>query len=440
MGTYDPNDPEVAEVISRVKAGTIPVVYKISDGYLQAAWGNPTFDVRDGQLPEAYWHLRNEHPFHANFDASRLSQARGPFIGLFFKRDPNVPAVAGVNFAKLNSLGAYVRQISDTGWAQEPPTGTDDLYWNIVRFGVFEDGGPWTHYETPDTGDIEYSVDGGINWSATVPTTYSDVNGVRILEGTEWVVLPLFTSPEIPTTFNPWLQISAHDYVDAIPANGLMSFEITGVALNDLYSIGVRMDLTGGDLNLSSGEGWASTGRTHHAGDAPIGGIQLMPPSIEPVGNSAPPLGYRYIAAQSLETGTVVLTHTESTIAGSFPSINWQACYLAFVGYTLTALATVLPDDAADVSVNTYSTVDFDVGDILYVGAEQVEILTAPANNVFTVGRARNGTLHQLHNVGTLVRESVTENILRRAYVWETHNTIELGTRLGFIGLRKGVS
>ena len=63
-GTYDVNDPEVAEVIRRVKAGTIPVVYIINDPYLYLALGRQRGNiVRDDQLPAAYQHLRNQHPF-----------------------------------------------------------------------------------------------------------------------------------------------------------------------------------------------------------------------------------------------------------------------------------------------------------------------------------------------------------------------------------------
>ena len=66
-GDYDTEDPQVAETISRIKSGT-PVVYITYDNSLLVNLGQDrNVGVRDDQLPEAYHHLRDTHPFHANF-------------------------------------------------------------------------------------------------------------------------------------------------------------------------------------------------------------------------------------------------------------------------------------------------------------------------------------------------------------------------------------
>ena len=201
-GTYDVNNSEVAEVISRVKAGTIPVYYVISDYHLRQTLslprpsGAPSNAVLDSELPEVYHHLRNQHPFRTNYVVP--DKSRGPYIDIFYQRSVAAPtAVAVTSSPSMKASAAIENRVAHVeGWLLDPPTGTDTLYWNSVRYGVYSDHEPWTSADSVETGDIEWSVDHAATWLTVPPTDYATVTHVRVLNGSDYIGLPVRSDPD----------------------------------------------------------------------------------------------------------------------------------------------------------------------------------------------------------------------------------------------------
>ena len=174
-GEFDHTDPEVAEVIRRVRNGT-PVVYRIPDSDLLQRLGIDQNDgIRDDQLPETYHFIRDTHPFHANYVVP--DKSRGPYVDVFYQRAATAPAVTTVAYSGLESIGAYERRVQNDGWLLEPPTGADALWHSVVRYGVYASGEGWTHIEPAKSADINWSTDSGDTWLHTVTNRLRRRNG-----------------------------------------------------------------------------------------------------------------------------------------------------------------------------------------------------------------------------------------------------------------------
>ena len=88
-GDFDSTDPEVAEVIRRVRNG-LEVRYRLADNKLSLE--EQRIGSLDHQLPEAYHWLRDTHPFHSNFVTPNKS--RGPYVDVFYQRATTAPAIS----------------------------------------------------------------------------------------------------------------------------------------------------------------------------------------------------------------------------------------------------------------------------------------------------------------------------------------------------------
>ena len=432
-GDYDPEDPQVAETISRIKSGT-PVVYITGDSYLRARLGiDSRTGVRDDQLPEAYHHLRDTHPFHANYVVP--DKSRGPYVDVFYQRAATAPAVTTVAYSGLESIGAYERRVQNDGWLMEPPTGADALWHSVVRYGVYASGEGWTHIEPAKSADINWSTDSGDTWLHTVPTDYADVTDVRLRHNERWITVPVFVDPDHRS---PWVALSVHRDVLPLPLDSVLAMEVAGAALADLYQLGIRMDVMHPDGTiLRSGEAWISSDygrRSHHH---PFG-LEFIP--VAHLYDDAPPAPYRYIAAQDNLTGHVQIHHTGANIDRLPTTVS--AAYLSFGGFPTTALNQAMGDAETDTSFRTsIPNVGFRIGDILHIDDEQVRIA---ANNevpfraaVINVERAVNGTTRAAHVIGSVVRGVVREDALHQVHVWEEDNTLVARTRMSVLGLRR---
>ena len=429
-GTYDVNDPEVAEVISRVKAGTIPVIYIINDSYLNQALGLPRFNhVRDDQLPEIYWHLRNEHPFHTTFVAP--DKSRGPYIDIFYQRSVATPTAVASTFTEHESIGGFESRVRTEGWLLEPPTGTDTLYWNSVRYGVYADHEPWTSADSVETGDIEWSVDHAATWLTTPPTDYATVTHVRVLQGSDYIGLPVRSDPDPD---NPFIELAPHDLI-SLPTDGVSPREITGAGLRDLYQIGVRMDMydTSGDI-VVSGEGWLSTATKPSVGGDPSYGLQLLPASGFSDTSLPPASPYAYILSMDTDTGEVRIDHSDRGIL-SADYAGRAACYLTFAGFPVTTLHTAV--SAATTSIVVQNSTGMKNGDILFVESEQMRINGQVFGSTIDVTRGVNGTTAAAHISGVTIRGTVTQDMLHLVHLWEVDNTIPLRCRASIVGLKR---
>ena len=152
------------EVMSRVRNG-LEVFYNASRPALNARLGRTGYEyynVLDHELPEVYHHIRDTHPFHANYVAP--DKSRGPYVDVFYQRAAIAPTLTTAQFTGLESVGAYERRVENTGWLQTPPTGTDTLWYSVVRYGVYSTGVGWTDVEIARDTDINWSTDFGATW------------------------------------------------------------------------------------------------------------------------------------------------------------------------------------------------------------------------------------------------------------------------------------
>ena len=102
---------------------------------------------------------------------------------MFYQRATTAPAITTAQFTGLESVGAYERRVENTGWLQTPPTGTDTLWYSVVRYGVLSTGVGWTDMETASDTDINWSTDFGATWLSDLPADYDDVTDVRVRYG-----------------------------------------------------------------------------------------------------------------------------------------------------------------------------------------------------------------------------------------------------------------
>ena len=220
-GTYDATDPEVAEVIKRVRNG-LEVVYVIRDAALNTSgWAATTVSsmmFMTTNCPKPTTYLRDTHPFHANFVAER-DKSRGPYVDVFYQRATAAPALTTAMFTGLESVGAYERRVENTDWLQTPPTGNDTLWYSVVRYGVLSTGVGWTDVEIARDTDINWSTDFGGTWQSFLPADYDDVTDVRVRYGTVWTDIPVFVDPD---TNSPWLTLSVHNDIVPLPTDGLI--------------------------------------------------------------------------------------------------------------------------------------------------------------------------------------------------------------------------
>ena len=231
-------------------------------------------------------------------------KARGPYVDVFYYRGTTAQALPTVSFSAVESVGAYDRRIDHTGWTLVPPTGTDTLWYIVVRYGVYSDGDAWTEVELARNTDINWSTDVGATWLSELPTDYGSVTDVRVRYNTVWMDIPIFVDPD---TNSPWIPLSVHNDIVPLPADGIIALELAGTALADLYQIGVRMDVYRTDgVILRSGEGWISTDYGRRSNVHPFG-LQFIPP--EDLDDPLPVVPYRYLVTQDNETGEVKLLH-----------------------------------------------------------------------------------------------------------------------------------
>ena len=429
-GTFDVNNSEVAEVISRVKAGTIPVVYIIDgDGYLQASLGDYTGKVRDDQLPAVYHHLRNEHPFHPDFNADALDYARGPFKSIHYRRDAGilVNAPTSVDFTIHEDPAFYRQRISQAGWPEVPPTGTDALYSTVGTFGRSSNGSAYSTYTLPEVGDVEWSIDGGFNWLTTPPTDFGTVTNTRYRTGTDWIEI---RPEEAEENNNPWRQVSPRSLV-ATPPGGQQAISISGASLADMYRIGIQMDVVDANqLIRSSGEAWRSTHRI--TGDEHPYGLQLVPPAE--LSNTTPSIPYRYLIAQHQVTGDVNLLHT-GIAPNNAALVDYHAAYLTFAGFPVSVLSLAVTDAATTLHIDM--SAQFANGETIYVDDEQMTIDSGVGSASVTVTRGVNGTTAAAHAMDATVRGTVDDDQLRYVHIWDEGNTLAANTRLTVVCLRK---
>ena len=433
-GDYDVNDPEVAEVISRVRNG-LEVVYSIQDSALSSRLGRTGrefFWVYDHELPEAYHQIRDTHPFHPNYVAE--DKSRGPYVDVFYQRATTAPANTTVQFTGIESVGGFERRVENTGWLQTPPTGTDTLWYSVVRYGVYTDGEGWTDVEVARDTDINWSTDFGATWLSDLPADYDDVTDVRVRYGTIWTDIPVFVDPD---TNSPWLTLSVHNDIVPLPADGLIALEIAGAALADLYQVGVRMDVYANDGRIiRSGEAWISTDYGRRSNVHPFG-LQFIPP--EDLDELLPVAPYRYIVQQDNMTGEVQLFHGDVFVFQLPTTVS--AAYLSFGGFPVTTIAEAMGDGmdiTSFLAVNP--NVGFKIGDTLFIDDEQMRINSTnivPFSPRVNVDRAINGTTRAAHDNGSLVRGVVREDVLHNVHVWDQHNTLPVRTRLSVLGLRR---
>ena len=432
-GDFDVTNSEVAEVISRVRSG-LEVVYYIQDSQLNrnlARSGDEYYYVYDHELPKVYQHLRDTHPFHANYVTK--DQSRGPYVDVFYQRATAAPALTTAQFTGLESVGAYERRVENTGWLQTPPTGTDTLWYSVVRYGVYSTGIGWTDVEIAYDTDINWSIDFGATWLSDLPVDYDDVTDVRVRYGTVWTDIPVFVDPD---TNSPWLTLSVHNDIVPLPTDGIVALEIAGAALADLYQIGVRMDVyhTDGTI-LRSGEAWLSTDYGRRSNTHPFG-LQFIPP--EHLDESVPVVPYRYIVTQDNMTGEVHLFHGDVLVSQLPTTVS--VAYLSFGGFPVTTLAEAMGDGmdiTSFLAVNP--NVGFKIGDTIYIDDEEMRINNTnivPFARV-NVDRAINGTTRAAHDNGSLVRGVVREEMLHNVHVWDRDNTLPVRTRMSVLGLRR---
>ena len=296
QGDFDPTNSEVAEVIRRVRNGLEVRYILCLIQQVQPFHQHMPPVLLDHQLPEAYHWLRDTHPFHANFVTP--DKSRGPYVDVFYQRATTAPAITTAQFTGLESVGAYERRVENTGWLQTPPTGTDTLWYSVVRYGVLSTGVGWTDMETASDTDINWSTDFAATWLSDLPADYDDVTDVRVRYGSIWTDIPVFVDPD---TNSPWVTLSVHNDIVPLPADGLIALEIAGAALEDLYQIGVRMDVYANDGRIvRSGESWISTDYGRRSNVHPFG-LQFIPP--EDLDELLPVAPYRYIVQQDNMTG-----------------------------------------------------------------------------------------------------------------------------------------
>ena len=412
-------------------------MYKlISDSQFNRALGRTQrhngYRVYDHELPEAYHWLRDTHPFHANFVTPNKS--RGPYVDVFYQRAATAPATTTAMFTGLESVGAYERRVENTGWLQTPPTGTDTLWYSVVRYGVLSTGVGWTDMETASDTDINWSTDFGATWLSDLPTDYDDVTDVRVRYGSIWTDIPVFVDPD---TNSPWVTLSVHNDIVPLPTDGLIALEIAGAALVDLYQIGVRMDVYHTDgVILRSGEAWISTDYGRRSNVHPFG-LQFIPP--EDLDELLPVAPYRYIVQQDNMTGEVQLFHGDVFVFQLPTTVS--AAYLSFGGFPVTTITEAMGDGMDITSfVAANPNVGFKIGDTLFIDDEQMRINSTnivPFPPRVNVDRAINGTTRASHVVDSLVRGVVREDVLHNVHVWDQDNTLPVRTRLSVLGLRR---
>lgn len=432
-GDYDVTNPEVAELIKRVRNG-LEVVYIIRDSALNGRLGR-TYrfynDVYDHELPEAYHFLRDTHPFHSNFVIP--DKSRGPYVDVFYYRGAAALALPSVGFSGLESVGAFERRIQNSGWLLEPPTGTDTLWYIVVRYGRYRDGDGWTEVEIARSTDINWSIDGGRTWLTEPPTDYDEVSDVRVRYNSVWVDLPVFNDPD---SNNPWVALSVHNEIVPLPVNGITPVEVVGASLAQLYQIGFRMDvLTAAGEILRSGETWISTDTGNLAAGHPFG-LQIIPP--DDLDEILPLVPYRYLLAQDNLTGELNLLHGDIFVSNLPATVS--AVNISFGGFHVTTLAEAMGDGMDITSMLVQNATGFRIGDTVHIDDEQCRINALniePLSSRINLDRAINGTTRAAHANGALVRGTVRENALRYVHVWDRENTLPTRTRLSVIGLRR---
>ena len=420
-GVYDPSDPEVVEVLRRVKNG-LKVVYFVRDAVLTGPQRRE--GVPDSELPEAYEYLRTTHPFHADFEAP--SKAIGPYQSIHFMRSasPLVNPPNTVRWTHLESPAAFEQRLVQASWPADPPTGTDDLYWTIVVYGRSANGSVFTYYSLPRNGDVEWSINGGFTWLADYPADYDTVTHLRYRSGTEWIVIqPRRKAPPA----GPWLVVSPRIAVTPIPTDGQTALSIEGASLAEMYALGLRMDVTDGSGVIQrSGEAWTTTSRV--TGDDRPYGIQLSPSAV--LDETTPAVPYRYLIAQHDLTGEVKLLHCG--IAPNDAALTgYSAAYLTFASYPLTTLIADAAADSATIAV--FSADGMREGDILYIADEQLRINADITSLSLSVDRGVNGTTAGAYVVGDVVRGTVNDDQLRYVHVWDRGSTLPSNTWMAVV-------
>ena len=263
---------------------------------------------------------------HSTPTTSYPSKARGPYVDVFYFRGTTAQALPTVSYGALESVSAYERRIDNTGWRLVPPTGTETLWYIVVRYGVYSDGESWTQVEIASSTDINWSIDFGATWLSVVPADYADVTDVRVRYGTVWTDIPVFLDPDTST---PWISLSVHNDIVPLPTDGVLPVEVTGSALSDLYQIGVRMDVYATDGRIiRSGEAWISTDYGRRSNVHPFG-LRFIP--VEDLDEILPVVPYRYLVTQDLMTGAVQLLHGDVFVS-QLPT-TLAVAYLSFGGF-----------------------------------------------------------------------------------------------------------
>ena len=161
--TYDwhdeSNDPEIQEIIKRIENETCQVYYKTR--YYD---NHPDLWIKQADLPDHYWELLAEHPFHKNnperFMLELLKKARyvasdnGPdkfYIPGIIEDETPIPDVRELTFYKQSDVGFQIPNIkytgnaavlinllSSLGWELKPSYGKYNLYKIKVTFGTMD--------------------------------------------------------------------------------------------------------------------------------------------------------------------------------------------------------------------------------------------------------------------------------------------------------------
>ena len=305
-----------------------------------------------------------------------------------------------------------------------------------MRYGVYSDGEAWTQVELARSTDINWSVDYGVTWTATLPADYDDVTDVRVRYGSVWTDIPVFIDPD---STSPWISLSVHNDIIPLPADRILPIEVTGSALADLYQIGVRMDVyhTDGTI-LRSGEAWISTDYGRRSNAHPFG-LRFIP--ADDLDEILPVAPFRYIVSQDNLTGAVQLLHGDvlisqlpATVSAAYPLLRRVPDHDALRRDGRRDKRYVVRRGELERRLRSR-------GYPPHIDAEQVQInstnLIIPFPPRINVDRAVNGTTRAVHAVGALVRGVVREDALHHVHVWDEDNTLPARTRMSVLGLRR---
>lgn len=421
LGTYDLDDVSLREMARRVEEGTATLRYRYDSDWFD--------DPPPAGLATLF---RSQNPLNQFRVTLRQVANAGPYSEMWYRRSATV-ITAAPDVGALDGLAETAASIMEAaGWTRAIPTGTDTLYYTEVTWGIQAEAA-YAQATPPRTDDIRWRIEGSDTFTATPPAADAVVEEVELyVPGYGWDAF--YTRPIDPESPVAWMTADA--WQNYTLDSTQTPLELTGASAEDLiagsYAIGVR-----GNKSAS----WADTGTLDYEGAAelPTDILRWVYPhqyAARDAQHRVP--GKTYLMTQSKHSGAVTLSLMAPTeTVNDWAADHYAACTLVFVAFPRTELTG--PHQAGSPNIAVASDAGLQVGDTLFIGAEQLRVTGLPGTTPPDFGgrwvdveRGVNGTTAGSAAAGAVVRAVVNADKLRQAVITNRSTGMSHLTRLRF--------